>query len=525
MRFLSIILLACCFTSAAQSQVGSSGLSLLAHLPYDSATLAGCWHHVDAQGREYALVGTSKGLSIVDLSNPGQPFQRFHIPMLPNNWREVKTWEGFAYIGSEAVNSGITIVDLRQLPDTVLWKVWHGDGPYEGQVIKSHTVATADGYLYIFGGATLTDGAIICSLQDPWNPTIVGTYTANYIHDGYIRNDTLWAGEIYQGQFSVIDVSDKSNPVLLATHPTPGGFNHNTWLSDDGQTLYTTDEKPNAPLAAFRISDLDNISLLDVYYPSQNPSREVHNVRVLEDFLINPSYGGQLTIVDAHRPDNLIETAWAVLGNSLVWDADPYLPSGLVIATAKNEGLFIFQPEYQRAAYLEGLITDASSGLPLNGAKVFVENTINADTSNIIGAYKTGAAASGVYSVRVEKNGYQPQIIPGVSLSSGLVTQLDVALVPALVTSKGPDAWTPLRVSPTLFTDRITVETPVNFQSVVNGATASILNLQGQVVYEARIEGPRADLYLGDALPAGAYLVVLRKQGQIAMAVRIVKNT
>jgi hypothetical protein len=154
-----------------------------------------------------------------------------------------------------------------------------------------------------------------------------------------------------------------------------------------------------------------------------------------------------------------------------------------------------------------------------------VENTINADTSNIIGAYKTGAAASGVYSVRVEKNGYQPQIIPGVSLSSGLVTQLDVALVPALVTSKGPDAWTPLRVSPTLFTDRITVETPVNFQSVVNGATASILNLQGQVVYEARIEGPRADLYLGDALPAGAYLVVLRKQGQIAMAVRIVKNT
>ncbi len=524
MRFVLFALFACYFAPAAQSQVVSSGLSLLGHLPYDSASLAGCWHHVDAQGREYALVGTSRGLSVVDLSNPAQPFQRFHIPMLANNWREVKTWEGFAYVGSEAVNSGITIVDLRQLPDTVMWKVWYGDGPYEGQVIKSHTVATADGYLYIFGGATLTDGAIICSLQDPWNPTIVGTYTANYIHDGYIRNDTLWAGEIYEGQFSVIDVSDKSNPVLLATHPTPGGFNHNTWLSDDGQTLYTTDEKPNAPLAAFRISDLDNISLLDVYYPSQNPSREVHNVRVLQDFLINPSYGGQLTIVDAHRPDNLIETAWAVLGTSLVWDADPYLPSGLVITTAKNEGLFIFQPEYQRAAYLEGRITDASSGLPLNGARVFVENTINADTSNILGLYKTGAAASGLYPVRVEKNGYQTQVIPGVALSSGQVTQLDLALVPALVTAKGAEDWVPVRVSPALFTDRITIETPVNFQSVVSGATAGVLNLQGRVVHEARLEGARTDLYLDSALPAGVYFVVLRKQGQVSRPVRVVKT-
>lgn len=524
MRTILLILIACCFSLTAFTQVSSPGLSLLGQLPYDTATLAGCWHHVDAQGREYALVGTSKGLSIVDLSNPAQPFQRFHIPMLPNNWREVKTWNGFAYVGSEAVNSGITIVDLRQLPDTVSYKVWYGDGAYEGQVIKSHTVATADGYLYIFGGATLTDGAIICSLQDPWNPKIVGTYTTNYIHDGYIRNDTLWAGEIYQGQFSVIDVSDKSNPVLLATHPTPGGFNHNTWLSDDGQTLYTTDEKLNAPLAAFNISDLDNISLLDVYYPSQNPTREVHNVRVLDNFLINPSYGGQLTIVDAHRPDNLIETSWAILGNSLVWDADPYLPSGIVIATAKNEGLFIFQPEYKRAAYLEGMITDAGNGLPINGVKVFIENTVNADTSNINGEYKTGVAASGSYAVRVEKTGYQTQLIPNVSLVSGLVTELNIELTPALVTAKGADELVPLRVSPTLFNDHITVETPVNYKVATSGATASILNLNGQVVHQARLIGPRTELQISEHLPAGQYFVVLRKQGQISMPVRVVKG-
>ena len=131
----------------------------------------------------------------------------------------------------------------------------------------------------------------------------------------------------------------------------------------------------------FDVSDLENITLLDTYKPSQKPASEVHNVRVKGSFLINPSYGGQLTIVYATRPANLIETGWAVVGTSLVWDADPYLPSGIVFATAKNEGLFIFQPTYQHAAWFEGIVLDSITGKPLVDAKVVVQNTPNADTT------------------------------------------------------------------------------------------------------------------------------------------------
>lgn len=399
-------------------------LQQVGHLSYGSTTLAGCWHYVDQQGTEYALVGTSQGLSIVDVSNPAAPVERFAVPGLTNNWREVKTWGNFAYVSTEANNSGITIVDLGALPDTVTFKTWMGSP--EIPINKSHALACADGYLYVFGGTQ--SGAVICDLADPWNPVIKSVYNQNYIHDGYIRGDTLWASEIYKGQFSVIDVSDKTKPVVLATQATPGRFNHNSWLSDDSKILFTADEKSNTPLGAFEVSDLENITQLDLYYPSIRPVQEVHNVRVLKDFLVNASYGGQLTIVDANRPDNLIETAWASLGNSLVWDADPYLPSGIILATAKQEGLFIFQPTYARASYIEGRVTDAATGLPLPKVKVMVRSTYNADVTGADGIFKTGAATPGSYTVQVGKIGYKPHTVSNVVVTAGEVTWLEVSL-------------------------------------------------------------------------------------------------
>ncbi|MEZ4919003.1 MAG: choice-of-anchor B family protein [Saprospiraceae bacterium] len=522
--YKSLLLLGFVFSSFyLTAQVSSSGLNLLGHLPYPNATLAGCWHHVDSMGNEYALVGSSQGLSIVDMNDPTQPEERFMVPGLTNNWREVKTWGGFAYVGTEAINSGITIVDLRSLPDTVYYKTYMGDGLYDGQIVKSHALAATDGYLYIFGGALLTSGAVICSLADPWNPTVVGWYNANYLHDGFIRDDVLYGSEIYAGQFSVVDVSDKSNPQLLATQPTPGAFNHNTGLSDNSQFIFTTDEKMNAPLASFDISNLDNITLMDVYYPSQDPTREVHNVRVIDDFLINPSYGGQLTVVDAHKPDNLIETGWAVVGTSLVWDADPFLPSGVIFATAKNEGLFVFEFDYKQAAYLEGLVTDISTDLPLNNVKVFIENTVNADTSNVFGVYKTGALA-GTYDVMVEKMGYIPQFIENVTLSEGMTTTLDIQMEPVTISAKSLDPNDIPVASPTLFKEQLLIQLPQGSVFNSSKATARIFNINGQLMLETPIEGIQTYLTNTGSLPAGQYVLFVSNDEAVSKPIRIIKG-
>ncbi|MFN8303335.1 MAG: choice-of-anchor B family protein [Saprospiraceae bacterium] len=501
-----------------------SQLQLLGHLPYDSATLAGCWHHVDSSGGEWALVGTSKGLSIVDLSDPAQPVERFSVPGISSNWREVKTWSGYAYVGSEAPGSGITIVNLRELPDSVSWKVWKGDGAYLDQVQRSHTVAATDGWLYVFGGSTVTNGAVIADLSDPWNPQITGLYTNFYVHDGYIRGDTLWSSEIYAGQFTVIDVSDKSAPAPLTSTPTPGAFNHNSWLSDNSQILFTTDEKSNAPLGSFDVSDLNNITLLDKYYPSVYPNKEVHNVRVLNDFLINPSYGGQLTIVDASRPDNLIETAWASLGNSLVWDADPYLPSGIIFATAKNEGLFVYQPAYQHAAWLEGHVTDAQSGAPINGAKIFILNTLNADTSRADGSYKTGNGQAGTFSVLAEKPGYLPQTLDGIPLQNGQVTTLDIALTPGFVATKQVADASEIDVYPNCFQHEFHVKLPPNAAFQPGNARAVLLDAHGNTVLEQPLVEMDTVIRPHPAVAAGAYWLLVRQGNLCSKACPLIKS-
>ncbi|MFM7901523.1 MAG: LVIVD repeat-containing protein, partial [Bacteroidota bacterium] len=238
-------------------------------------------------------------------------------------------------------------------------------------------------------------GTVICDLTDPWNPAYVGSYGAFYVHDGTVRNDTLWSSEIFNGQFSVVDVTDKSNPAVISSHPTPGLFNHNGWFSDDGRYFYTTDEQNNTPLGVFDVSDMSNITLVNTYYNDSLSNKEIHNVRVFNDYLINPSYGSQLTIVDAARPLNLVEIARHPTGGFLCWDASPYLPSGNIIATDMDGEFYVFAPYYQRACYLEGNVTNSGTGAPILNVNAVILGTSANDSTDILGDYRTGYPTSG----------------------------------------------------------------------------------------------------------------------------------
>ncbi|MBK7964396.1 MAG: choice-of-anchor B family protein [Bacteroidetes bacterium] len=409
-------------------------LNLLGHLPYPNNTCAGIWHYVDSVGNEYAIVGVNDRVAIVDVTTPATLSEVFSVPALPGQvslWREIKTYGKYAYAVSEG-GGGVIIIDLSGLPGSINSKHYYGDGVILNQITSAHTIAVADGYGYIFGtgNGLANGGAVIVDLADPWNPVYVGQYDQEYIHDGYIRNDTLWAGEIYAGQFSVIDVSNKANPVLLATQATPGQFCHNTWLTDNSQFLFTTDEIHGQPLGSFDITDLSNIKLVDTYLTDSMPNEEVHNVRVLNDFLINPSYGSQLTICDGARPNNIVEIASYPTGSYLCWDASPYLPSGRIIVADVDGGVYVFEPNYQRACYLEGTVTDSVTGLPINNASITINPSSKFILSNLIGEFKTGFATAGTYDVEFKKAGYITKTITGVSLINGQLTNLNILLAP-----------------------------------------------------------------------------------------------
>ena len=112
------------------------------------------------------------------------------------------------------------------------------------------------------------------------------------------------------------------------------------------------------------------------------------------------------------------------------WGAYPWLPSGLILATDINEGLYILDPVYQRACYLEGTITDSVTGVPISDADVEILVAGVIESSKINGEYKTGLVAAGTYSIQVSKPGYITKTIPGVTLTNGVVTMLDVELTP-----------------------------------------------------------------------------------------------
>ncbi len=420
-------------------------------MTFPNQTVANVYGYT-AEGHEYALIGASKGLIIADITNPDAPQQIVQIPGPDNEWKEIKTYGHYAYVTSEGGN-GLQIVDLSKLPGPNLdYHYYTGNGAIAGAVWRVHAlhIDLTKGYLYLYGGRKAngsylySGGAVVLDLNvDPYNPTFAGKFDQlGYIHDGYVDNDTLYAGHIYSGLFSVINMSNKTNPELITSQNTPNKATHNTWLSDDRRTLFTTDEVNNSYLAAFDVSDLDNIRLLDKIQSNPGSNSMVHNTHILNNYAVTSWYKDGFTIVDISRPDNLVQVGnydtypGGSGGNSEgCWGVYPFFPSGNIIASTitaigtNNGELWVLSPDYVRACYLEGKITDGLTGAPLNGALIEVLGA--GQTANTLpdGVFRTGQEQPGYFTVRVSKTGYQPQEFTAL-LQRGDVRTLNTSLFP-----------------------------------------------------------------------------------------------
>ncbi|HRI29020.1 MAG TPA: choice-of-anchor B family protein, partial [Chitinophagales bacterium] len=239
---------------------------LLGHIDYEQ-TVNDVWGYV-ANGHEYALLGTRTGTAIIDVTDPANPTELFFVPGPSSLWRDMKVWNNYAYVTNET-DSGLHVFDLQYLPDSIQVWNWTGDifmGDTVNMTSAHNVFIDENGIAYIFGSNYGVGGAIMIDVNaNPINPPIVGIYNQRYVHDGFVRGDTLWTAEIYAGRFAVIDVTNKANPVIMATQNTPFAFAHNCWLSDDGNTFITTDEKSNAPITIYDVSDITDIKELAQY--------------------------------------------------------------------------------------------------------------------------------------------------------------------------------------------------------------------------------------------------------------------
>lgn len=279
-------------------------------------------------------------------------------------------------------------------------------------------------------------GAIIASLADPWNPNYVGQYNINYIHDGIVRNDTLWGSHIYQGYFSAIDVSNKANPIVVQTQNTPTNYTHNTWKSDDDQYLFTTDENSNSFLTCYDVHDVQNIREMDRIQITPGSGSIVHNTYIKNDYAFTSWYTDGVVITDVSRPKNMINVGhydtspFSGDGFHGAWGVYAYLPSGNILVSDIEQGMFVLTPTINRACYLEGVVTDSICNIPLNNVSVqIIGGTHHIEKSNFNGEYYTGTAHAGTYTVTFSAPGYITKTFNNVVLNNGVVTNLNVQMV------------------------------------------------------------------------------------------------
>jgi len=426
-------------------------LDLIGSYEWPTTEGSDIWGWVDPLTEaEYALVGLNDGFSCVDVSNPANPVQKFYISDINSTWRDVKTWGNYAYITTEA-NAGLLIVDLTDMTGNTYWHVSNFTNPTNGSSVEftaAHNLfIDENGICYIFGASSVnggnpSDGAIFLDVDaNPINPVYLGEWDDEYIHDGMVRGDTMYVGCIYAGELFIVDVSDKSNPSTLGTHSTPNAFSHNAWVSDDGNYVFTTDEKSDAYIGSYDISDMSNIQEVDRIQSNSGELSIPHNTHVDGNFLITSYYRDGTTVHDVTYPNNMIQVAYydsySGSGNGFdgCWGTYPFFPSGNIISSEINSStnqsakLMIYERGFIQACYLEGNVTDATNGNNLSGASIEILNTpiTNNSTSNLLGYYGSGTADAANYDVVFSKPGYITDTLQ-TSLLSGQVVILNATL-------------------------------------------------------------------------------------------------
>ena len=431
--FLSLFLF---LPKQALTQLNVDSLSHINYQQLHDANLNDVWGYVDEMGNEYALVGTSKGTSIVNVTDPTNPVEVFWLPGSTSIWRDPSSHGDYAYVTTEA-EDGLLIIDLSPLPQATNLTTTLYTGPANNPWQSAHTCfVDENGYAYVFGANRGNGGVIILDVfTNPMAPIEVGVFDNWYCHDGFVRNDTMYLSNIYDGFFSLVDVSDKANPVLLGTKTTPSSFTHNSWPSDNGQYVFTTDEISGAFIAAYDISDPTNILEVDRIQNSPGSGIIPHNTHVMGDYLITSYYSDGVVIHDITYPYNIIKVAeydtfeGQTISYDGCWGVYPFLPSGTILAADITNGLFILGPTYQQAAYLEGIVRDQQSNLPLNDVFVKIVGDDQSDLTNSSGFYATGIFSPGIYNVTYEKVGYFPKT-ESVTLIQGQIVIQNTELIP-----------------------------------------------------------------------------------------------
>jgi choice-of-anchor B domain-containing protein len=325
------------------------------------------WVH-PATGKEYAIIGSGTGTNIIDISNPANPFRAAFVAGRRDSciWREYKTYRHFLYaVSDDPGDNSFQIIDMSYLPDSV--HIIRDDASI---FKRSHTIFIDGNKLY---GGTVSVGTNMYSmavyhLNDPANPQLLAKLNDFYpnlpiVHDMFVRNDTVYASCGFE-KFYIFHFDTIQNTFTeignLTSYPE-AGYNHSSYLTDDGKFLVMTDEVPaGLGLKLVDVQDFSNMNITQVFRSVSGPTP--HNPYVKGHHAIVGYYLDGVQIFDISDPANVQRTGYldthpqngaSYSGEAYngCWGVYAFFPSGKMVASDMQNGLFIFDPQPALSSY------------------------------------------------------------------------------------------------------------------------------------------------------------------------------
>lgn len=320
--------------------------------PGTLAASGGIWGYTGTDGKEYALYtiqqpGGLAVLEIFDGKNPVvPPRERGYIPAGHNSlWQEVAGCGHYAYRVSQEGSMGLQIVDLSPL----------NTGGNAKEVVKMNTHFRVAHQIYcdetvtpprLFVAAGGNAGAKIFSLENPASPKMLYDVTGE-THDMFGRGNRLFTYKGGSGTIFLYDISNPSSPQRVGTiTPTPSGYMHQGWLSDDGKHLFVATETANVPLLVYDVSTPARPVKVGQYAVQAIGNRIIHNVYVKGKELYVGHYHAGLRVLDISNPASPVEFAHHKVSTSTAqwggtWGVYPWFKSGLVIYGEMQRGMYV----------------------------------------------------------------------------------------------------------------------------------------------------------------------------------------
>ena len=354
-----------------------NGYDLLSRIPleyFESVEGNDSWGWTDSfDGKEYALMGLDDGTAFVDISDPEVPLYLGKLPSATVNssWRDIKVYEDYAFIVSEAPGHGLQVFDLSKLRSVKTQQTFDSDLNFN-EFGNAHNIAInkESGFAYVLGSKLFDGGPAFIDINSPLNPSIVGGYSfSSYTHDAQVvkyhgpdtrfkEKEILFGSNSIGGennQLIILDVTDKKNPELISSiEYSNAGYTHQGWISDDHKYFFLGDELDELKIGhrtktrVFDIQDLENPIIHNTYY-GQTASID-HNLYVKGSKIYMANYTSGMRVVDFNnisdndfREEGYFDTYPSDNSTNFfgAWNVYPFFSSGVILISDINSGLFI----------------------------------------------------------------------------------------------------------------------------------------------------------------------------------------